>query len=92
MPASTTFPPCPTCGSTDGIRIVYGYPPLELWQAEQRGEIVLGGCVIGPESPDYECRSCGVPLPWVAKEQVLDWDNGVVTDSADSANARGADA
>ena len=66
MPTSTTFPPCPTCGATDAIHIVYGYPPFELWEAEQRGEIVMGGCVIGPESPDYECRSCGAPLPWVA--------------------------
>ena len=47
----------------DAIRIVYGYPASSSEQAEQRGEIVLGGCVIGPESPDYECRSCGGPLP-----------------------------
>ena len=68
MSTSTTFPPCPTCGSTEAIRIAYGYPDFELWQAEERGEIVLGGCVIGPESPDYECRRCGAGLPWVDPE------------------------
>jgi hypothetical protein len=65
MTTTTTFPPCPTCGSTDVVRIVYGYPSAELWKEEQRGELVLGGCLVGPESPEYECRSCRTPLPWV---------------------------
>ena len=62
----TTFPPCPACGATDALRIVYGYPGSELWEAERRGEIVLGGCLVGAESPEYECRSCGAPLPWTS--------------------------
>jgi hypothetical protein len=67
-PTHTTFPPCPGCGSTDAVRIVYGYPDFELGEAERRGEVVLGGCLVGPESPDYECRGCGVALPWVDTE------------------------
>ena len=67
-PTPTTFPPCPACGSTDAARIVYGYPSFELSKAEERGEVVLGGCLIGPESPDYECRSCGAAVPWIATE------------------------
>jgi len=59
----TKLRPCPACGSTDAVRIVYGYPSLELGEAEERGEIVLGGCLVGPESPDYECRGCGTLLP-----------------------------
>jgi hypothetical protein len=47
------------------VRIVYGYPNVRLGNAERRGEIVLGGCLVGPESPAYECRICHVPLPWV---------------------------
>jgi hypothetical protein len=39
-----------------------------MWQVEERGEVSLGGCLVGPESPDYECRSCGAPLPWVADD------------------------
>jgi hypothetical protein len=61
-----TVPPCPACGASDATPIVYGYPDQELAEAERRGEIVLGGCVIGPESPEFECRACGVPLPWTA--------------------------
>ncbi|MEP6468659.1 MAG: hypothetical protein ABJC24_02710 [Chloroflexota bacterium] len=65
MTTTTTFPPCPACGSTDAVRIVYGYPSAELWEEEKRGELVLGGCLVGPESPGYECGSCHAPLPWV---------------------------
>ena len=66
MPSSAVhLPPCPACGSTDAVRIEYGYPSFEMGQAADRGEIVLGGCVVGPESPDYECRNCHALLPWV---------------------------
>ena len=57
---------CPRCGSTDAVPIIYGYPDVELGMAAERGEIVLGGCLIGDESPDFECRGCGNPLPWIA--------------------------
>ena len=67
-PVTTRTPlrPCPQCGSTDAIRIAYGYPTFEMGEAADRGEIRLGGCVIGPESPDYECLRCNAQLPWVA--------------------------
>ncbi len=71
MHTPTTFPPCPTCGSAGVVRIVYGYPAPETFEAADRGEIALGGCVIGEESPAYECRECQAPLPWV---QVTDDD------------------
>jgi hypothetical protein len=59
-----SFPPCPRCGSTDALEIVYGLPDIELGMAAERREVVLGGCISGDESPDYECRSCHSPLPW----------------------------
>jgi hypothetical protein len=59
-----TFPPCPACGATDVVPIVYGYPSPELTAESLRGEVVLGGCLVGEESPEYECRACGRPLPW----------------------------
>ena len=65
MTATLDLPPCPRCGSTDAVEIVYGYPTAETFEAAERGEIVLGGCVIGPEAPDYECRACQAPLPWI---------------------------
>jgi hypothetical protein len=68
MTPTTTLPPCPNCGSTEAVRILYGYATAEMGRAQERGEISLGGCVIGPESPDFECRACGIPLPWVADD------------------------
>lgn len=65
---ATEFPPCPACGSRDALEIIYGLPGIDLWEAEVRGEVALGGCTVGPESPDYECRGCGAPLPWVRRD------------------------
>jgi hypothetical protein len=28
--------------------------------AAERGDIVLGGCVVTPDMPRFECRACGV--------------------------------
>lgn len=47
--------------------IVYGYPSLEMFESAERGEIRLGGCVIGDESPELECPECRAPLPWGTK-------------------------
>ena len=49
---------CPECGGA-GLRIVYGMPSLELAQAADRGELVIGGCVINGHEPDGQCRVCG---------------------------------
>jgi hypothetical protein len=49
---------CPFCGGV-GIPIEYGLPDVELWEAEKRGEAVIGGCVVEPDNPDYQCGSCG---------------------------------
>lgn len=62
------FPPCPACGSRAAVEIVYGYPSAETWEAEQRGEVVIGGCLVGPESPAYECRDCHISLPWAPRD------------------------
>ena len=59
---------CPRCGSAESTRILYGLPTHEAFEAAQRGEISLGGCIVGPESPDYECRGCGGALPWPAPD------------------------
>jgi hypothetical protein len=49
---------CPSCGGPM-LPIVYGYPGIETREAEQRGEIVLGGCTVGPGMPVVSCRACG---------------------------------
>jgi hypothetical protein len=66
MTTSVDHRPCPVCGSTDAVRILYGLPSHETVGRAERREFVLGGCVVGYESPDYQCRGCGSPLPWRA--------------------------
>lgn len=64
MPTPGKAPrPCPRCGSTDAIPIAYGYPARETFEAAERGEVHLGGCVIGPRSPEFACAACGTELP-----------------------------
>lgn len=51
--------PCPRCGAQNTVPIVYGYPAPATEEAARRGEIVLGGCIIGPEAPVWACPACG---------------------------------
>jgi hypothetical protein len=50
---------CPACGGP-GFPIVYGLATYQAGQATERGEIVLGGCAVTGEDPDYRCGECGV--------------------------------
>jgi hypothetical protein len=52
-------PACPTCQSSEVVPIMYGLPSSEGLAAAKRGEVQLGGCVIGPASPRWYCRACG---------------------------------
>ena len=49
---------CPTCGSDRVVPVVYGMPGFELGEAADRGELVLGGCLISEDNPDLACLSC----------------------------------
>ena len=48
---------CSAC-RTPLIRIVRGYPPYELFQAQERGELRLGGCCIPMYMPQGWCSTC----------------------------------
>lgn len=50
---------CPACGATDTIVILYGMPTYEAFEASERGEIVLGGCIVLAANPDRHCKICG---------------------------------
>jgi hypothetical protein len=52
-------PPCPACHSRSVARIVYGLPSKSAMRAKERGEIVLGGCVVGDDPPRWRCLACG---------------------------------
>lgn len=48
---------CPVCKSSEHvIPIVYGKPGKELMEKAERGEVKLGGCVIGENSPHHYCK------------------------------------
>jgi hypothetical protein len=49
---------CAACGAADVRTLVYGYPAPELVHRAERGEVVLGGCVIERGSPRWACRVC----------------------------------
>jgi len=51
-------PRCPECGERGPLHIAYGYPSHEMFEAEERGEIALGGCVVDQSSPTWRCRRC----------------------------------
>ena len=50
---------CPGCGSEDTVKILYGMPNYEAFEAVERGEIVLGGCCISDNNLTTHCKTCG---------------------------------
>ena len=60
------LPCCQECGSGEVIPIIYGMPfenlekpGKDLYGAEKKGYVELGGCCIDANSPNYKCKSCG---------------------------------
>ena len=35
-------------------------PSSELFEAEERGEIILGGCCVSDNDPKYHCENCDI--------------------------------
>ena len=56
---TTAPPPCPQCRAPDVVPILYGYTedPATL-AAVERGELVLGGCMVTGDDPAWCCRAC----------------------------------
>ena len=54
----TVTPICPACGSTFIRPIIYGFPDADLGKKADRGEVVLGGCVVVEEQPRWSCGTC----------------------------------
>ena len=54
---------CPSCHQT--VRptpILWGLPSHEGFAMAQRGEVVLGGCLVGELDPSHVCPNCGIRL------------------------------
>jgi hypothetical protein len=50
---------CPWCESTDTIPVLYGMPTYEAFEASERGELEIGGClVLDPDGRDFVCKAC----------------------------------
>lgn len=53
-PAKTT---CPVCKSDkNSIPVVYGKPSAQGIERAEKGEIKLGGCMAGQDSPKHYCK------------------------------------
>ena len=48
---------CPKCGGK-AVPICYGYPPVELMKEAEKGNVVLGGCIVGGNDPKWSCKKC----------------------------------
>ena len=49
------------------VPIVYGLPGEELLKASARREVLLGGCIIDRDSPQWQCTECG--YAWGARDR-----------------------
>lgn len=51
-------PPCPHCGGTL-VPLAWGMPDSELFEAAERGEMAIGGCIVPDDPwPGWRCRDC----------------------------------
>ena len=46
---------CQRCGGAFFVPILYGMPTGEAADAASRGDLVLGGCAVGPIGSDWHC-------------------------------------
>ena len=51
---------CPKCNSTNTVFLSYGLPDCSAEEQEliDRGDIVLAGCGISEDTPNWGCRDC----------------------------------
>jgi len=51
-------PKCPECDSENVAAIAFGYPSSEMMEQSDRGDIVLGGCCVTEDDPEWHCYDC----------------------------------
>ena len=51
---------CPECGSLRVAEILWGYFPdcKSIEEKFDKGEFVLGGCLVSDHDPRWECNEC----------------------------------
>ena len=55
---ATKPPLCPWCGAPQVVPIVYGLLLGEAFERAERGEFAMGGCMVGGDSPLWQCQAC----------------------------------
>lgn len=53
---------CKRCGSHEILPVVYGLPTAETLARAALGKLLLGGCVVLGDEPDWRCATCGAPF------------------------------
>lgn len=54
---------CPACHRTVlPVPILWGYPTPDGMEAAERGDVVLGGCLVGDLDPTHVCPTCAARL------------------------------
>jgi len=53
---------CPNCRAKAGVPVQYGLPNRLSAEAAERGELVLGGCVLTDDDPPRCCTNCRAAL------------------------------
>lgn len=48
---------CPACAKCEGVPLIFGFPREEDFERQERGEVILAGCVAASDS-DMQCRNC----------------------------------
>lgn len=53
---------CPACGNRPVATILYGMPAFsdDLEADLERGVVTIGGCLLSPDAPVWECAHCGL--------------------------------
>lgn len=49
---------CPECGELGALPVVYGLPDITATDLADEGKVILGGCMVGPDDPDWLCLPC----------------------------------
>ena len=49
---------CPKCGSENIASIVFGFPSPEMIEELNSDKIVLGGCCVTEDDPEWHCKDC----------------------------------
>lgn len=64
---------CPFCGKTDIAEILYGMPFFsdKLQKELEEGRIILGGCCISENNPEYHCNNCSKDFPKINENDMV---------------------